>query len=350
MTPRPEPLVVDTASAALINSIPKIELHLHLETSLRLRRLSERRGDDPPALEQPHLVADPSLFSGYDRLRRLRYAGRAGRVSDVLYTRANIAAITAELIAEAAAESVRHVEVRVGGRRGFTILGVRGMLEAMAEGAASVGHLGIGYGAIVTVVRERGPGEAEEIVRAAVASRDCRVIGLDLAGDEENYPPVLFAAAAGIARDAGLGVTVHAGEFTGPAGIWTAVYQLGATRIGHGIRAAEDPRLLDRFRERGVTLELCPTSNVRLGLVPSLLQHPLRTFLAQGVAVTINSDDPVLLGTTLSRELAAVARVHRLGPDAIVELLAAAARAAFLPAPARAALEQEVRSAPLPAG
>ena len=331
-----------------IASALKVELHLHLETSLRLRRLSERRHEGS-RLDRPHLIADPSLFSGYDRLRRLRYAGRAGLISDALYTRENIAAITAGLITEAAADSVRHVEVRVGGRRGFMLLGVRGMLEAMAEGAQSVRHLRVGYGAIVTVVRERGPQEAEQTIKEAAASKDCRVVGVDLAGDEENYPPAMFATGIGYARDAGLGITVHAGEFTGPVGIWTAAYQLGATRIGHGIRAVEDARLLDRLRERGVTLELCPTSNVRLGLVPSLAQHPLPTFLQHGVAVTINSDDPILLGTSLSKELAAVARAHRLGPDAIVELLAAAARAAFLPEAARAALEQEVRSAPLPA-
>lgn len=340
--------MTDTVASTFLTSIPKVELHLHLETSLRLRRLSERRHEDS-SLDRPHLIADPSLFSGYDRLRRLRYAGRAGLISDGLYTRANIAAITAELITEAAADAVRHLEVRVGGRRGFTLLGVRGMLEAMAEGADTVRALGVGYGAIVTVVRERGPQEAEQIIKKAAASRGCRVVGVDLAGDEENYPPALFATAVGHARDAGLGITVHAGEFTGPVGIWTAVYHLGAKRIGHGIRAVEDLRLLDRLRERGVTLELCPTSNVRLGLVPSLGQHPLPTFLARGVAVTINSDDPILLGTSLSRELAAVARAHRLGPDAIVGLLVAAARAAFLPDATRAALVQEVRSAPLPA-
>ena len=340
--------MTDVAPPASITSLPKVDLHLHLETSLRLRRLLERREGDPPPLELAHLIADPSLFAGYDRLRRLRYASRASRIADAAYTPANIAAITAELIAEAAAQSLRHVEVRVGGRRGFARLGVRGMLDAMAEGAASAGRFGMTYGTIITVVRERGPDEAEQLITEAVACRHAGVVGVDLAGDEENYPPSMFTRAVGLARDAGLGITVHAGEFTGPAGIWTAVYHLGAARIGHGIRAVEDPGLLDRLRGRGVTLELCPTSNVRLGLVANLAVHPLKMFLAHGVAVTINSDDPILLGTTLSQELAAVARVHHLDADALVVLQVAAARAAFLPAKARAALERQVRSAPLP--
>lgn len=340
--------MTDLSSSSLIDGLPKVELHLHLETSLRLRSLLERRGPGSPLEEEAHLVADPYLFAGYDRLRRLRYASRAWRIADAAYSRANIAAITAELITEEAAQSVRHAEVRVGGRRGFSLLGVRGFLEAMAEGAASVGHLGVSYGAIMTLVRERGPTEAERLVTEAVACRDCHVVGVDLAGDEENYPPAMFAAAMARARDAGLGVTVHAGEFTGPTSIWTAVYHLGATRIGHGIRAVEDPGLLDRLRERGVTLEICPTSNVRLGLVPGLAAHPLRALLEAGVQVTVNSDDPVLLGTNLSMEMAAVSRAMDLGPDALVGLLTAAARAAFLPAAGRAALEKQIRAAPLP--
>lgn len=332
---------------AFIAALPKVELHLHLETSLRLRLLG-REGGSAASLEAAHLVADPGLFSGYDRLRRLRYASRTGLLGDAVYTHANIVAITAALLAEAQAQGIRHVEVRVGGRRGFAALGTRGMLEAMAEGAAAVA--GVSYGAIITVVRERGPEEAARVVAEAVAARrDGRVVGVDLAGDEENYPPALFAGAMGRARDAGLGITVHAGEFSGPAGIWSAVYHLGATRIGHGIRAIEDPELLERLRDRGVTLELCPTSNVRLGLVPTLAAHPLRALRASGVRVTVSSDDPLLLGTSLTRELRAVARAHHLDQAALVDLMATAAAAAFLPAADRKRLEREVRAVQIPA-
>jgi adenosine deaminase len=338
--------VTEPPSSAFIAALPKAELHLHLETSLRLRRLLERGGADGPPMERPHLVADPALFGGYDRLRRLRYASRAGRIADAAYTPANIAAITADLLTETASQGVRYVEIRVGGRRGFTLLGVRGMLEAMAQGAEQARPAGIRHGVIVTLVRERGPEEARRLVEEAARSRDAFVVGVDLAGDEENYQPAMFASAIGRARDAGLGVTVHAGEFTGSAGIWTAVYQLGATRIGHGIRAVDDPPLLDRLRDRGVTLEVCPSSNVRLGLVGSLAGHPLRRLIAAGVSVTINSDDPLLLGTSLVREFTMVARTLGLGHGALVDLAAAAARAAFQPADVRAALDAEIRSAP----
>jgi len=328
-----------------IRQIPKIELHLHLETSLRLRRLAERQAAGSSA-DNPSLIADPAKFAGYDRLRRIRYASRAGHVPDALYTPDNIEQITYELLSETAAHRSTYVEVRVGGRRGFHLLGARRMLEAMARARkrAEDAH-GIRSRFIVTIVRERGPEEAEQRVRDALACHDCGVVGVDLAGDEENYPPTLFARPLALAREGGLGVTAHAGEFAGPSSIWTAIYQLGAHRIGHGIRAVEDRQLMEHLRERGVTLEICPTSNLRLGLVHSMSAHPMRLLLEHGVPMTINSDDPMLLSTDISKEIESVVRTLALGERQITEFMAAAARAAFLPEGERAALERAVSGA-----
>lgn len=328
-----------------IRQIPKIELHVHLETSLRLRRLAEQQAAGSSA-DNPSLIADPAKFGGYDRLRRIRYASRAGHVPDALYTPDNIEQITYELLSEAAAHRTTYVEVRVGGRRGFQLLGPRGMLEAMAVARRRAEDaLGIRARFIVTIVRERGPEEAEQRVREALACHDCGVVGVDLAGDEENYPPTLFARPLGLAREGGLGVTAHAGEFAGPSSIWTAIYQLGAHRIGHGIRAVEDRQLMEHIREHGVTLEICPTSNLRLGLIPSMSAHPVRLLLEHGVPVTINSDDPMLLSTDISQEIASVVRALGLADGQITDFMAAAARAAFLPEGERAVLERTVAGA-----
>ncbi len=325
-----------------IRQLPKIELHLHLETSLRLRRLAARQASQP-ATGRAHLVADPAKFSGYDRLRRLRYASRVTMLSDDLYSSENIEAITFELLTEAVAQQVRYLEIRVGGRRGFTILGMRRMLEAMAHARLRAETaLGIRSGIVVTIVRERGPEEAVERVQQAQACRDCGVVGVDLAGDEANFPPTLFARPLAPAREAGLGITVHAGEFAGPASIWTSLYQLGAQRIGHGIRAVEDAELLAYLREKQITLEVCPSSNLRLGLSSSLASHPVRQLLDSKVPITINSDDPLLLGTDISRELFAVATALSLSAAQVTDLLATAARAAFLSTPERADLEAKV--------
>lgn len=335
-----------TPSLESIRQLPKVELHLHLETSLRLRRLAERQPRHNPLTTEPHLIADPAKFAGYDRLRRLRYASRAGKIPDEMYTPTNIEEITYELLQETASQRLQYVEVRVGGRRGFTLLGVRRMLEAMAQARVRASPRGIHCGFIVTIVREHGPDEAHQRVREAVACRDCGVVGVDLAGDEEHYPPALFTRALALAREADLGITVHAGEFAGPASIWTSLYQLGARRIGHGIRAVEDPDLLGYLRDHRITLEICPTSNLRLGLSHSIATHPLRHLFAAGVPLTINSDDPMLLGTDISKELYAVASSHSLSMEQVVGLVAAAARAAFLPTPERVKLEEAVSATP----
>ncbi len=326
-----------------IRQLPKIELHLHLETSLRLRRLAPARALANTVRSAPLLVADPAKFTGYDRLRRLRYASRVTAVPDDFYTPENIETITGELLAEAAHQHVCYVEVRVGGRRGFALLGMRRMLEAMARARehAEVA-LGISSRVIVSLVRERGPEEAVERVREAQACRDCGVVGVDLAGDEANYPPTLFIRAMALARDAGLGITVHAGEFAGPASIWTSLYHLGAHRIGHGIRAVEDRELLAYLREKQITLEICPSSNLRLGLSSALTSHPLRQLLDSEVPVTINDDDPLLLETDISHELFAVAKAFSLSSGQVTDLIAAAARAAFLPHRERVDLETKV--------
>jgi adenosine deaminase len=315
-----------------IRALPKVELHVHLETSLRLRALAERVRNPRPPVAEPALIADPFKFTGYDRLRRLRYASRAGRIPDELYTPENVEQITLDLLREAHADGLKYLEVRVGGRRGFALLGTRRMLGAMARARTRAeATLGVRAGFLITIVRERGPEEADARVREAVACMDDGVVGVDLAGDEENYPPALFSRALARARDAGLGITVHAGEFAGPASIWTAVYQLGAQRLGHGIRAVEDRELMAYLREHRITLEVCPSSNIRLGLCGAIGDHPLGMLMAEGVPVTINSDDPVLLGTDLSRELHAVAAAFSLPWSRLSEFMNVAARAAFMP-------------------
>lgn len=338
MSKRPAPPSLET-----IRRLPKVELHVHLETSLRLRRLAERSPDPGGWDSEPALIADPSKFTGYDRLRRLRYASRAGKIPDEWYTPENIEQITFDLLHEAHVQGVRYLEVRAGGRRGFALLGTRRMMAAMAQARARAEETsGVRSGFLITLVRERGPDEAEARVREAIECKDLGVVGVDLAGDEENYPPALFTRALALARDGGLGITVHAGEFAGPASIWTAVYQAGAQRLGHGIRAVEDPELMAYLREHAITLEVCPSSNVRLGLSAGMSHHPVGALMAAGVPVTINSDDPVLLGTDLSRELHTVAAAFSLTAAHLADLMEAAARAAFMPPDQTKALRRQL--------
>jgi adenosine deaminase len=168
------------------------------------------------------------------------------------------------------------------------------------------------------------------------------VVALGLGGAEVGHPPEKFAAAFARARAAGVPLVLHAGETVGPASIWGALEQ-GSVRVGHGVRCLEDPALVSELRERRIPLEVCPTSNVCLGVVPSFAEHPLPRLLDAGLYVTLNSDDPPMFNTTLTDEYLAAAATFALDRPAIEALVLNAARATLLPPAAAAALEARVR-------
>ena len=157
---------------------------------------------------------------------------------------------------------------------------------------------------IVDPVRNLGPDAAERLLERLLPLRPPTVIGLTLGGAEHTYPPAPFRRVYQIARASGLRTTVHAGEALGPESVWDALQILEVERLGHGVRAAEDPSLVRCLAERGVPLEVCPTSNVRTGVYPSLREHPIRALFEAGVSLTVNTDDPAFFGVSLSKELA----------------------------------------------
>jgi adenosine deaminase len=187
-------------------------------------------------------------------------------------------------------------------------------------------------------------------VARAAACRRYDVIGIGLGGDERAHPTAAFAPAFREARRLGLRTTVHAGEFDGPRSVWEAIDVLEVERIGHGVRAVEDAELVRVLVRRGIPLECCPTSNVKTGVVRGWEEHPVRTLAGAGAAVTINSDDPALFGTTLLGEWEAL--VGRLGftPAEAVAAGIRTARATFQPAPEREALAAAMTRAAARAG
>ena len=187
----------------------------------------------------------------------------------------------------------------------------------------------ISVGLIAGLSRELGvkrcAAEADVIVGYAGS-----IDGIDLLGNEVDFPAGWFAPIfQPIARDGRLGITIHAGESSGPESVRAAVLQLGATRIGHGVRAEEDPTVLALLRERGVTLEMCPTSNVQTGATPDLSTHPLARYLRAGIKVTINSDDPRVSQIDLTHEYQVAASEIGLTEAEIAQTLDNAAKAAF---------------------
>ncbi len=155
---------------------------------------------------------------------------------------------------------------------------------------------------ILGLVRDYGPEGTLALLKKAIGLGCESLVGVTLAGSEHSFPPDQFSEVYTVARDHGLRLTVHAGEALGPQSIWDALHMLGAERIGHGVRALEDQRLVAYLAEKQIPLEVCPTSNVRTGIISSYEAHPVRELFEAGIPITINSDDPTFFGTTLADE------------------------------------------------
>jgi adenosine deaminase len=185
---------------------------------------------------------------------------------------------------------------------------------------------------IVSMNRHESLAIGEKVLEAAVAHRDHGVVALDLAGRESpEFPAAPFRHIFHRAKEAGLGVTVHAGEWSGVESMYDALLSLRADRIGHGVRSLEDPHLVEVLVKRGVTLEVCPTSNFHSGVVPTLESHPLPELLRNNLHTTINTDDPLVSNITLTDELVCAMDCMALTLDDVKRQMLTAARASFLP-------------------
>jgi adenosine deaminase len=294
----------------LVARLPKVELHLHLDGSLRpqtafelglargvfasgttVEAVGERLRAPMPCRDQAELLAAFDL-----PLAILQDAEALERAA-------------AELVADVAGDGTIYAEVRwapaLHTAHGLPLRHViaavaagtrRGLAQVRAAGG------GIEVRLIVVALRSHSPARNEAVARAAVASVGDGVVGFDLAGPEAAYPdPLVHRRAFGIARAGGLGITVHAGEWGGPTQVRRAL-ALDPARIAHGAPAIEDPALMAELTRRAVTLDLCPTSNWQAGLVPSLADHPLPRLLRAGVPVTLSTDDRTVSDMTLGRE------------------------------------------------
>jgi adenosine deaminase len=210
-----------------------------------------------------------------------------------------------------------------------------------AEEAGRQHHL---HTRLIASVNRNEPVElAEEVARLAAERMDQGIVGLDLAGNEAEFPMQPFSGVFREARESGLHITVHAGEWGGPLNIRQAIEELGAERIGHGVRVIEDPAVFDLVRERQTVLEVCVTSNYQSGVVSRLDDHPLKRLIEGGLRVTLNTDDPSISNITLGDEYRLVLEGLGLPPQALRELILNGARASFLPETQARALEGNLR-------
>ena len=313
-------------------SVPKAELHVHIEgaaTPALVQRIAARNGLRIP----DGVIGDDERFVWRDFLDFLdTYDG----ATSVIRTGEDYRDIVYEYLVSCAAEGAIYVELTASADHAAGVgLSDEEHLAALAQGIDDArAESGIEGRIIMSAVRHRGPERALDVARRTVDAPHPYVTGFGMGGDEAGFPPGDFADAFAVAREAGLGLTVHAGEWGGPDSVRGGL-ALGVSRLGHGVRAIEDPELVRELAERGTVLEVCPTSNVVLGLYASYAEHPLPALRAAGVAVTLGSDDPPYWDASIGGEYAVAAEQFGLGDDELREITRTALRAAFV--------EEEVR-------
>jgi adenosine deaminase len=316
-------------------ALPKVQLHCHLEGTVRaatFRGLAAKYGVELGERADPARTYAFATFGEF----LLLFA----KVTQTLRAPDDFALVARDYVVDAAAQGVRYGEIFVSPsvwRYFHHELDVRATVAAIRAALDEAGRpLGIEVALIADLTRNFGVEQAERSAREAVSLRDLGVIGIGLGGDEANYPPAAYERAYAIAREGGLHGVVHAGEAAGPASVRDAVEILRAERIGHGVRAVEDPAIVALLAERRIPLEICPTSNRLTGAAPADGAHPLGVLDRAGCVVTIDADDPAMFGTTLLDEYRWVAETF--GEDALVRFARNAIGASFAPATTKAAL------------
>jgi adenosine deaminase len=332
---------------ATLARFPKVELHRHLEGSLRLSTLCEIARDfalDVPTepeqlrpLVQVMAHDEPSSANFLSKFMTLRKFYRSPEI---------IRRLAFEVIEDAANDNVHYLELRftpmaLAKSNGYSLHDVsHWMLATVAEARQAFPQLHIEL--IASINRHETVEIAETVTQIAVDHKE-DIVGLDLAGDEANFPAEPFAALFREARQAGLGITVHAGEWTGAENVRHAIERLEADRIGHGVRVVEDASVAALASERGTVFEVCVTSNWQSGVVARLSDHYLPEMLAHGLRVTLNTDDPAVEAVTLTDEYETAIKLLGVTTAQVKAAIHTAAQAAFLPPEEKQKLVQYFR-------
>jgi len=322
-----------------MTTVPIAELHVHLEGTMTpdlVRRIAARNRLEVPA----------DLFDGPDRFAWhgfLDFLDAYDRAAGVIRTGEDYRDIVREYLARQAADGVVYVELTAS-RDHARLAGLSDAehWEGIAAGIddAREEH-GIEARILTSAVRNFGVQQAVEVAREAAARPHPYVVGFSLAGDEAGYPPGLFAEAYAIAHRGGLGCTVHAGEWAGADSVRDAL-ALPVTRVSHGVRAIEDPTVVAELAQRGTVLEVCPTSNVALGVFGGYDEHPLRELVDAGVRVTLGSDDPPYFGASVAGEYAVARERFGLDDEQLLAITRTAIDASFAEPELKQALRRRV--------
>jgi aminodeoxyfutalosine deaminase len=329
-------------SESFIAGLPKVELHVHHVGSVPLRAVAElaarHPGTVPSDLDE---LARYFIFEDFPHFIRNYLA-----VVDLIKNAEDVRLITFEVAADMAAQNIRYAELTVTPYISISdSLPAEAFLEAIedARQAAHRDH-GLELWWIFDIPADFGVPAAELTASVALDHDVPGLVGFGLGGTDRGFPRSMFRDQFDRARAAGLRSVPHAGETAGPESVWDALVSLGAERIEHGIAAVGDPRLLEHLVEHQIALDICLTSSVALRVVPDLDHHPIRELVANGVTVTINTDDPPMVGTDLNTEYATAARLLDLDEQGVTELALAAVNASFANRETKDELRSEINS------
>ena len=320
--------------------LPKAHLHLHFTGSMRHSTLVDLAGRHGVHLPDALVSQWPPQLSAADERGWFRFQRLYDIARSVVRTEADVARLLLEAAQDERADGSGWLEIQVdpsgyAGRLGGLTPALELVLDAAARASAAAG---VGIGVIVAANRTKHPLEARTLARLAAGYAGRGVTGFGLSNDERRGTVADFAPAFRIARRAGLASVPHGGELCGPASVAACLDELHADRIGHGIAAASDPVLLARLAAGGTTLEVCPVSNVALGVAPEPSDVPLRTLLAAGVPVALGADDPLLFGPRLTAQYEIARQVHRLTDEQLAQLAAMSVTGSAAPPAVRAGL------------
>jgi aminodeoxyfutalosine deaminase len=315
------------SSKSFLISLPKAELHLHLEGSIEpatLLELRKRHGIDGASIAEVEQLYNYTDFTGF--LRAFK------DVTGHLRTPEDYELITYRLMAHLKRQNIVHAEVTVSvGVCLWRKQDFAAIFEGLERGRqCGDKDFGVSLLWIFDAIRQFGAEKAEKVLDLAIQFRDRNVVAFGIGGDERQGPPELFKDVYVRAADHGLHLTAHAGESAGPESIWGAL-NLKAERIGHGLNAGQDPELIEKLAERQVPIEICVTSNLRTGCCPELAQHPVRRYFDQGLMLTLATDDPAMFHTSLTAEYELVQQTFGFTDEHLRELARNSFEASFLP-------------------
>ncbi|WP_341924039.1 adenosine deaminase [Nocardioides psychrotolerans] len=327
-----------------LRTLPKAHLHLHFTGSMRHQTLLELAERDGVVLPDSLVSEWPPQLRATDEKGWFRFQRLYDVARSVLRTESDVRRLVLEAAEDDVRDGGRWLEIQVdpsgyaarfGGITAFTDL----VLDAVRDASRATG---LGMAVVIAANRTRHPLDARTLARLAAQYAGRGVVGFGLSNDERRGSTADFGGAFAIAERAGLLLAPHGGELLGPDSIRTCLDALHAGRLGHGVRAAEDPALLERIVEAGVALEVCPVSNVALGVYSDLTSVPLPTLMAAGATVALGADDPLLFGSQLAAQYATMRAAHELDDAALAELGRMSLRASCAPSDVLAAALADV--------